>query len=278
MHNYLLYVNLSLLTICIGPLLTMILNSMYNLYKNNNKENLVDILFYLSLYFFGFWNTSIYFLIIKLHDMIYNYDIVCKKINDIVQLCLNNVDAKSQEKIESFSKIIKSFVIENNLEYYINYFNAFVDKLVDLFVFYITSSSTGNRFERYKQILTYYYDQIIPPTIIKQHAVNDLQKVNLTEINKLMQSHNDSTQFDLTSLIEMDKLMESSKRHLHQPLNMDTIFDQTKLEEINKLMTTLGDLQRIAENFDNSDSKSINTKTTRLTRSQRRLLKNKNKK
>ena len=195
MYNYFLYTILTISSLYIGPSLTMLLNSIYNFLNNHTKENIMNILFFISLQLFGLWDTLIYSLIVKLCGILSNYNLILEKFN---KLKSEYFGPENLNKINSIKNIL------DNYQHYIDDFNAVIDKLILYGCEYVDNSDM----KPYKDNLIKYYNLFIPQNenIIKINPIDQPQlseqqnveqfiqllqqpnPVNLEEINKLMSS------------------------------------------------------------------------------------------
>lgn len=172
-----------------GPTITMLIQSLYNLFIIPNKENLSNTIFYTSLHVFGFWNTMIYSLLVKLHDLDIN------KINII------------KTKYESLNiELIQKIQTECN--YYIDYFNAIIDKLIEINWEYIDEY----QLESYKKLLMDYN------TFLEQYNGNKQLDLRLPELPQPTQAENELIEL-MMSLQKMSSELNSTEL-IPKPANL----------------------------------------------------------
>lgn len=145
---YLFYIGLIFGTYYFGIGMIMMLYYLYNLYKNNTKENALKALFYTSLTCLGFTNTLFYILMNNLYNLLMDYDNTIKtiiklkthykdEINYFIRKVTNsNVAITIKNKAALYNKYLYKldFIIEQDYEYYINVINNTVDTQINKFI------------------------------------------------------------------------------------------------------------------------------------------------
>ena len=84
MYNYLLSIFLLITSIKFGPTFILSCSSIYDFYKQNTKYNASKLTLFISLYFFGISYTLYYSLIGLLTSILFNYDYVISRYNELL--------------------------------------------------------------------------------------------------------------------------------------------------------------------------------------------------
>lgn len=234
---YLFYIGLCLGSYYFGVGIIMMLYYLYNLYKNNTKENILKALFFTSLTFHGFINTLFYIIICNLYNLLLDYETTLKTLNNITQSHKDSITHYKEllmkshfvkDKVNKYNKLLMQikklardykleFILETDYEYYVYQVNNFIDTKINNLL------ESNDYLKRLKDNFNENYNENY--NVNYNVNYNDHMDENLNNLNAIFetmkQPHDTSTNINLTPTTE-------------------------NMEELSKILTTLNNLQNMS--------------------------------
>lgn len=261
MYNYLAYIGLALASYYFRPTALLTCSSIYNLYHNNNKSNLTNVILLLSLYLFGAWSTLMSAFTILIYKFVSNYDMILEKLtkwkkdySEVAKL-YNEKKSANQETfvpsmeiefieniVDRYNKLLEKVsmqyqIVSNNTYitkmsnfdymYYINYVNSLMQQLFDKLGELIESKTS---LRKYKDDIGEKLSELTKQFNSPNNTTDQLQ----------LQSKDLSVGIntDIQKLGEMNVMMESMMKQMNMtdvPINGE----QPKLGEMNGMMESM---------------------------------------
>ena len=265
MYNYLAYLGLGLASYYFRPTALLACNSIYNLYHNNNKSNLMNTVLLMSLYLFGFWSTLMSAFTVLIYKFVSNYDMILEKLSKYkkdyseVAKLYNEKKTASQEtfvpsmEIEFIENIVNKYnglserinrscesVVNNiyitkmtnmNYMYYVDYVNSLIQKLFDKLGELIESKTSLRKYrDGMNGKLNEMTKQFNNPNKVTDLPQLQLQDSSISVLNT-----------DIQKLGEMNGMMESMMKQLNMTdmPNMSMNNEQPKLGEMNGMIESM---------------------------------------